>query len=842
MKHIFLFFFSILILNLYSQVEENEEKKEVQIDSLNAPGAKLPIFSTTAGDLGADMGSQDVSGLLQSSRDVFTAAAGFNFGNARFRMRGLGSENSVVLINGIRVNDLENGWASWSNWGGLNDVTRWMQVQANVTASDKTFGGIGGYSNMDVRASQARKGNRVSYAFSNRSYNHRVMATAATGLMKNGLAVTVSASRRYANEGYVEGTFFDAWSYFVAVEKKINAKHSIGIIGFGAPMRQGRQALAVQEAYDLKGSNFYNPNWGYQNGEKRNARTSETHKPMFMATHYWNINPSSKLESSLFFSKGKSNLTGLNWYQAKDPRPDYYRYLPSYYTMTDPNFASDIEDSWANGSAGQIDWDGLYNANRKNLFTIQNEGGVEGNNVTGNRSKYIVENQIAESTISGANLVYNKTFNPRLNLSAGTNITLHNNHFYKTINDLLGGDFWVDVDNFAERDFNDPNISQNNVENPNKAIKKGDVYGYDYELNINRTETFGQLEYKLPKFESYASLMLSTVSFNRVGNMTNGRFIDDSKGKSATSNFFNYGVKTGLLYKLTGRHFVSTNFAYLTRAPLPRESFLSPRTRNALVPNLKNEEILSFDVNYNVRYAKLKARISAYYNEIKNITVLNSFYHDDYLTLVNYVMTGVNQKRQGFELGAEYNITNTISATGVVAIGDYRYSSRPNATITRDNSAEVLAENRTVYLNNYRIGGMPQNAYSLGLKYSSPKYWFIGTNFNYFANIFLEPNPDRRTADAVANLIETDPQWRQTLEQTKFDNQYTLDVYAGKSWKIKKYFLNWNVSVNNVLNNRKFVTGGFEQMRYDVMNIDKFPPKLGYHFGLTYYTMLSLRF
>lgn len=825
----------------YSQVEN--EKKEDPNDTLAAPGAKLPIFSTTAGDLDADLGSQDVSGLLQSSRDVFTSVAGFNFGNARFRIRGLGSENAVVLINGVRVNDLENGWASWSNWGGLNDITRYMKVNSTVSSSDQTFGGVSGQSSMDVRASLARKGTRVSYAFSNRSYRHRLMVTHSTGVLKNGWSFTASASRRYAKEGYVEGTYFDAWSYFLAAEKKINEKHSIGIVGFGAPMDQGRQVLAVQEAYNLTGTNYYNPNWGYQNGEKRTAKTSQTHKPMVIATHYWKINSKSKLESSIFFSKGKSNLTGLNWFQAKDPRPDYYRYLPSYYDLENPSYAADLTSAWgSDASVSQINWDGFYDANRKNLFTLQNVNGVKGDNLTGNRSKYILENQITASTITGINGVYNNAINSKLNLSAGVNITMQNDHFYKTVNDLLGGDYWVDVDNFAQRDFNDSIIFQNNLEEPNKAIKEGDVFGYDYNIKINRSESFAQIEHKTTKFESYAALMLSTVSFWREGNLQNGRFIDQSLGKSQVSKFFNYGVKLGSMYKLTGRHFISSNFAYLTRAPLPRESFISPRTRNELVSNLKNEEILSLDVNYNVRYAKIKARVSAYYNQIKNITMLNSYYHDEYQTLVNYTMTGVDQVRQGIELGAEYNITSTISTTGVLALGDYRYTSRPSATITRDNASQTFAENRLVYLKNYKIGGMPQKAASLGLKYSSPKFWFVGANFNYFMDIYLEPNPDRRTAEAVESLVVTDPQWNQVLDQTKLDDQYTVDLYGGKSFRIKKYTLNWSLNINNLLNNKSFVTGGFEQLRYDPKDINKFPPKLSYHLGITYYTTLSLRF
>ncbi|MFN3341699.1 MAG: TonB-dependent receptor, partial [Flavobacteriales bacterium] len=193
-----LMLFHLLSVEVKSQ---NDTSFRVKPDTLLEQGNRLPIFTSTSGDNDDQTESQDISGLLQASRDVYASVAGFNFGNARFRIRGLNSDHTTVFINGIRVNDLETGWASWSNWGGLNDVTRWMEVKTGNASSRIGFSGIGGYSNIDARASSYRKGNRVSYAFSNRSYAHRVMATGSTGMMDNGLAITASVSRRYSDEG-----------------------------------------------------------------------------------------------------------------------------------------------------------------------------------------------------------------------------------------------------------------------------------------------------------------------------------------------------------------------------------------------------------------------------------------------------------------------------------------------------------------------------------------------------------------------------------------------------------------------------------------------------------------
>jgi len=807
-----------------------------------APQLRMPIFTVTAEDLDAELESQDISGLLQSSRDVFTATAGFNFGSARFRIRGYDSDYTNVTINGVVVNDFESGFATWSRWGGLNDITRFMTVRTGVQPSEYNFGGLGGYSNINARATNFNKGTKVSYALANRAYRNRIMITHSTGMLKNGWAFTFSGSRRWAEEGYVEGTFFDAYAYFASAEKKINSKHSIGFVGFGAPIQQGRQGLAIQEAYDLTGSNFYNPFWGYQNGVKRNARISTNHKPMFLATHYFTPNSNTQWTSSIYYSFGRGGITGLNWYDAKDPRPDYYRYLPSYYENDPAQFAN-YTNLWQNNdNHRQINWDQLYFANGKNLYTVENANGIEGNNVTGMRSKYIVEELRSDLQLYGFNSVYRKNLSDKAIVTAGGSAHMNSTRNYRLMNDLLGGDFWVDVDQFALRDFNDIDVAQNDLATPNALIKVGDKFGYDYKLNINYYNAFGQYQYTLKKWELYVGADLSHTAFWRDSYKQNGRFPDDSFGKSETQNFTNYGLKGGATYKITGRHFITANVAHLTKAPTARFAYLSPRTRHEVVPGLTNEKILHGDLNYLIRYPKLKVRATVFYTEINDQLWSRSFYHDELRTFVNYTMTGVDQLHMGTEIGVEANVTQTIAVTAVYGAGQYTYNSRPTAKITRDNADEVLATDRTVYLKNFKIGGMPQTAASIGIKYNHPKFWFAGINANYFGHIYLDPNPDRRTVEALGNYVTDDPQWDQLLEQTRLDDNYTVDLFVGKSWRFKqKYFVNLNLSMNNVLNNQEFAIGGFEQLRYDRTDVDRFPPRLSYLFGRTFFAQISFR-
>lgn len=820
-------------------VTNSKDTTDAEIDRV------VPTFTTTLDALEDENAeNQDVSGLLQSSRDIFNSTAGFNFGVARYRIRGYDSENFVVTMNGVTLNNPETGRAIWALWGGLNDITRYQETKNGISSSPLTFGGIGGSSNINARPTSVRKGTNISYALANRTYNHRIMATHSTGMMDNGMAVAVSASGRYSDEGYIDGTFYSGASYFISIEQKLNNKHSIGFVGFAAPTVQGRNSITTQETYDLTGNNFYNSYWGYQDGEKRNSRVRNTHQPRLMLNHYFDINDKTQLMSSVYYTFGRSGNTRLNWHHAADPRPEYWKNLPSFYSEPgDENLYAQQAALWQaqDPTTTQLDWDHFYFANSKNLYTLDNVNGT-GTSLTGNRSKYIIEEQRQDVYDYGFNSTLTHKLNDKLTLSGGVKGSIYKSKNFKVVDDLLGGEFWVDVDQFAERDIADPDAAQTDLDNPNRAVKVGDKFGYDYDININTFNLYAQIDGTSAKIDWFLGTSATYTSFWRTGNVRNGLFPENSFGDSEKQNFTNFGAKAGVVYKLTGRHLLTANGAFITRAPLARNSFLSPRTRHEVVSGLENEKILSGDFNYIVRYPKVKTRATVFYTSIQDKIWSRNFYHDELNTFVNYVMTGVDQLFVGVEFGGEVKVTPTITATGTFAMGDFTYNSRPTATVTQDNSTKLLEENKTIYLKNYKMGESPQTVSSIGLRYRSPKYWFVGADFNYFADIYLQVNPDRRTEEALANFVDTDPQVDGIIDQQKLDNNYTLNLFAGKSWKFGNYFLRVNLNVTNVLDNKDFQTGGFEQLRYTTTNIDKFPPMIGYMMGRTYFAMVSFSF
>ncbi len=791
------------------------------------------VISLTDSDEDGGMDSQGYQGILSSSADVFESAAAYTFGPVRFKTRGYDADYQGVMINGFFINDPETGNPIWSDWGGLNDVMRNTVVTNGPEATGHMFEPVGGLTRIITEASLYRPGTKLVYSATNRTYRNRIMATYSTGLTEKGWAFTGSASRRWSQEGFVEGTFYDAWSIFLAAEKRINENHTLNFTALDAIYNRGVGGGSVQEAYDLTGNNYYNPYWGYQNGEKRNSRVRSSNKPLLTLLHKWNIGDNTDINTSAGYWFGRSGYSALNWYDAPDPRPDYYRYLPSYYT--DPADQQRITEGWNDPSVSQLNWDHFYFSNRKNYYEVSDAEGIAGNTITGNRSKYIIEDRREDLNQFQFNSTINHSFGEKLKFAGGIMINLSRGHNYNAVKDLLGGDYWLDIDQFAERDYpDDPLIITNDLNNPNNVVRVGDTYSHSYISNQNQSTAWGQINYTAGKLNLYFQASGQSTSLWREGLMKKGLFPDNSYGDSEKLSFLNWGAKTGGEYRITGRHMVKYNALYMERPPLFNSSFLSPRTRNEVTPGINPERILSADLSYIMQTPSINARLTAYYTRFFDQAEVTSFYHEELRTFINYSVTGIEKEHMGVELGFEWDITSTLSVNTVAALGQYLWMNNPNILITRDNSSEVV-RNDEVWIQYFRVEGTPQTALSAGISYNSPKYWWAGITGSYFDHIYIDFNPVTRTKDETGFY----PYWDIMQKQPK---GYLLDAFIGKSWYLGDYYVVISANVSNITNRRNFITGGFEQYRYDPERPDLFAPKYYYYYGFNYFLNASVRF
>jgi hypothetical protein len=598
------------------------------------------------------------------------------------------------------------------------------------------------------------------------------------------------------------------------------------------------------------GTNFYNPNWGYQtdangNRQVRNARVFSSHVPTIMLTHEFKINDKSSLNTAVGFQFGRTGNTQLNWFNTLDPRPDYYNKLP--YLQTDSNIISQLTEAYqTNPNISQINWDNLYEINRSGRDTVIN-GQVL------NKARYILENRLTESKDFTFNTIYNNAISDIVDLTAGLTYQYSNNRNYKVLADLLGADYHLDINQFAQRAFpNNETVIQNNVAEAGKLIRQGDVFGYDYNMIYHRAGGWIQAKVTLKKVEFFGGARLNYSSYWRIGNIQSGTFPTNSLGKSQTFHFLNPSFKLGITYKINGRNFIFANGSYTSRAPYDFNVFNSPRTRNQTIDNVRSEDIYTSEFGYVLNAPRIKAKAVGYYSLFLHGIETRSYYHDIYQNFVNQTMTGIDRRYAGAELAIEGNIYKGFGVTAVTAIGRAQYVSRPDVTITLDNSAEKVLDNVPAYLKNYYIGAGPQWANTISLFYNSPKFWFVRLNLNYYDRIFVDINPIRRTTAAVEGLDMTSDQYKQIIAQERLKGQFTMDLFAGYSWRLNSTFknmkgsskfLNFTLSVSNLLNNTRFISSGFEQMRYDFTEktAARFPNKYFYNYGINFFLNVGFR-
>ena len=819
--------------------------------------------------------TQALPSSLSASKDLYNNIASYRFSEMRFNVRGYDSKNNDVYLNGIRFNDALTGYGPWSLWSGMNDATRNQESAAGLNATDYGVGGYAGATNINARASQMRKGFRASVSGGNQMYAFRAIVSYATGQLDNGWSFAFSASTRQGGNGYVDGVYYNSYGYFAAAEKQFNKQHRLSLMILGTPQQRGAQQASTQEAYDMFGSNYYNPNVGIQDGKLRNTRVRRSHEPIVMLNYYYDISEKTRLSAATSVRFGYNGYSALTWKDGADPRPDYYRYLPSNYTSqiltNQEGFGSFVANnvdglaernilgeaimalragtpsvaipgifltsddsqiySYLQGAAsaranwnGRIDFDNMINSNKN---------GSTSPYASGHRSNYMIEERHTDQIDYNFVANISHDFNANHHLLGGVKARVNRTEYYDKIKDLLGGDFWVDVDKFAERDMgSDPTAYQNDLDYYNehghaRIVREGDKFSYDYYAHIRQAQLWAMYKYRTGGFEMNIGGEVGYAGMWRQGLWRKGLFVDNSKGDSEHLNFLTYKVKATFSYRFSQAHHLALNVGATQDAPTFNSAFVSPRTRNTVTPGLTPEQAYSAELVYNLNLPYVQARVAGYFTDVTNGSKVISFYDDTQASFTNFAMSNIDKRYMGVEFALRVPIWNGLALQGALNYGDYRYTSNPDFVQTVDNSNKIKLQDKVQWKGLY-VESTPQFAVNVGLDFRGPKNWFASVNFNYYDKLYLSMNPAYRTENAIAPykrifLAEnsTDEQIAWALTEMKkmraqeyLGNAYTLSASVGKNWYIgRKYTLGFSAEVKNILNNQKIKTGGYEQMR-----------------------------
>ena len=786
-------------------------------------------FTFTEEQLGEDDDmSQNVT-IISSNQNIFASSAGFQFSPVRFRYRAFNQKYNEIFINGAPMNDMESGQFRYSLIGGLNRQTN-SSKEASLPFEFNNFAmpGMGGSNNFDFRPSRMATGQYLSVAGANRSYTLRGMYTYNSGLRPDGWAFSAGLTYRWASRGYVKGTFYNSLSYFFGAEKKLGDKHSLAIVTWGNPTERANQGAATDESYWLANSHYYNPYWGYQDGKIRNSRVVKDFSPTVLINWNWDISEKTKLSTALTGRYSMYKGTKLNYNNGENPAPDYWKRLPSSFFdvwyAEDPSNTAEGYATWDysriylmdNDRNRQIDWDGLYYANR-----MANQNGSD--------AMYFVE----AKNINTLNLTLASTLKTELSkntaLNVGLSLATNKGMHYKTMEDLMGAKYFHNLNTYAMSNYDpsDPRVLYD-INDGGAEVKEGDKFGYNYNLLVNKAQVWAALKYNKKKLAAFVAGRIAGTTMQRDGKMRNGITESmgiSSYGKSGTASFLDGGGKAGLTYNIGSGHVVSLGVGYELKTPQIQAAFVSPEMSNEFVANLKNEKIFSSELCYQFSNTWMKANINGYYSRLTDITEWQNYFDDDINSFSYVSMSGIKKAYYGVEWGLNFKLTSALSLKAIGAISEAKNTNNARVRYMSSTKGDYYEED--VLNKNMRESGTPLSVYGLVLSYHGGG-WFIDLSGNYYDRIYLSYSPSyrylstlnnrneaaiargidaERTFDDEGNLIQS------SLSQAKGKGGFMLDLSIGRTIRLKKGQLSINLSLTNLLNNTNIVTGGYEQGR-----------------------------
>jgi hypothetical protein len=802
------------------------------------------IVSLNINEVEDELATQLNLGFLQATRDIFLTRAAFDFGQTFFKIRGYDAKEGQFLLNGIPLNKIFDGRPQWNNWGGLNDVTRNQEFSFGVEPSHQFFGGLLGVTQTNTSPTELRPGSRITASLSNRTYTSRLMVSHNSGFINEKWAYMFSASARYAREGYIDATLYDAKSFYGSFEYYFNKKNKFLFTGIYTKNNRGRSSAITEEVYGLKGKK-YNPYWGYQNNRIRNSRTRLIEEPLVML-NYVHFGRHLQLNFGALHQFGSIDKHRLGYYNAPNPDPSYYRYLPSYHLNSSigANYlnAELAKESFLSHS--QIQWEQLYKANN----SLENEG----------RASYLLINDRAKEKRFVLNIQGTHRGLKAFETDFGVTYQKSMINNFAVIEDLLGADYALDVDAFSE--------TRNDL---NGVIEKGlgEPYNYHYNLSSDAFKSFIQFRRNKGKWKSSAAIEWGFTIYQRNGLFKNERFANNSLGVSQKKQFKRGSAKTSIQYAITGRHFMKMNAMVFKREPVLQNVFTNPRENNLIGRGITEEKGHTVDVGYYWRLPNFKGRATGFYSRIMDATDINYFFVESGLgsDFVQETLSGVDYLHRGVEFGAEYKLSPVVKLNFVLNLGRFTYASDPEVTINFDTSGDTediinytgFQELGTAKIKNLRLATGPQTAAALGFEYRDPKYWWIGTSANYFTeryiqlatvprteSFLLDPETGNEFSGATPENLD------KLLAQKPLGELYLLNFIGGKSWLVNEKYISVFASINNVFN-QDFATGGYEQSRngnYGKMYQDNlsgnpsFAPKYWYGYGRTFFINLSYSF
>jgi len=679
---------------------------EVEVFASLAIDRKTPVAVSTISEkiIETELGQQELPEIMKFTPSVFATKSGGGFGDARVNIRGFNQRNVAVLINGIPVNDMENGWVYWSNWAGLGDATRAIQVQRGLGASKLAINSVGGTMNIITKTSDMEKGGSFMYNVTDYG-NQKMMISLSSGMNKKGFAVTFVGSRTWG-PGYIDKTYVDAWSYFLSMTKVFNEKHTLVFTAIGAPQKHGqRRDRLTQEQHDYYGSK-YNPNWGSRYSEDQHQRENYYHKPQFALNWYWNMSNRTTLATSYYISIGDGGGSGPLSTYSKNSDGD-----------RDKNY-----DPYNND--GQLDYTYMVNENATHDDQLYAD-----TTIRGGFSKYILRNSVNKHFWTGILSTLNHEFTDNLKLTAGIDGKYYKGEHYREVRDLLGGEYYYEQYKYAV----DGDAGRNRFK------QVGDRIAYDNDGIVTYGGAFTQLEYTNGGLSVFAAGTVSNTWYKRIDRYN---YISEDDQTSETVAKIGYNGKIGANYNINEVHNVFVNAGYYSRAPFFDAVFVN--YSNDLAVDLENEKVMAVEVGYGMNYRYFNAKINAYYTSWQDKALLSRSFQDPVSgNDTRAFIKGLDAIHKGIEFEATAQLYRSLKLGMVASLGDWKWANDVKAVVIDDETQDTLA-NINVYADGLNVSDAPQTQLGLRLMWNIAKGFNTSLQYVYYDRLYAEFDPADR--------------------------------------------------------------------------------------------------
>ncbi len=657
---------------------------EVMVLASVAVSRKTPVAISTIEPLqiAEKLGTQEYPEILKSTPGVYATRQGGGFGDSRINVRGFDMTNTAVMINGVPVNDMENGSVYWSNWAGLSEVTRSMQVQRGLGASKLSIGSVGGTINIITKTTDAEKGGSIFTGIGNDGYK-KASFTVATGVNEKGWAISLSGAHT-KGDGWADGTQFEGWSYFASVSKRWE-NQMLSFTAFGAPQVHGQRAstLTIEQVQQPGKGLRYNSTWGYKDGEVYNLNTNFYHKPQMSLNHYLNIGDRTTLSTSAYYSFGTGGGTG-----------NYGSNQNAFYTYMTPE--------------GQIDFNRIVNENVAN-----GNGG----------STAIIRASRNDHSWMGLLSNLQHDLGENWQLSGGIDLRRYVGKHFREVTDLLGGDFV---------------LSKEDKNNPTKIAREGDKIGYWNDGIVSWQGLFGQVEYDKDALAAFFAASVSNTGYQRVDYFN---YLDSDPAQTSDKvNHQGFVLKGGANYNINSKHNVFGNVGYFQKAPMFDGVFIN--YVNDINEGAKNEKTMAFEFGYGFKARTFAANINAYYTNWKDKFFRRSIRQPDG-SYYSANIEGVNALHKGIEMDFKWKPVNNLEINGMASIADWRWQNNL-VDVPIYNENEELLGNVDLYIADLKVGDAAQTTFALGLNYEFFDGFKIGVDYNFYDNLYAQYDPTSR--------------------------------------------------------------------------------------------------